>query len=407
MLRATRRRAGRCHAASRRGSTAAVVAAVPPRSSSSCSYSSAPGGAEAAPDRDLRGPAAFPTAVSQAAQSGDDTSTPHHHHPPAWPAESVAALQPATHERTALTAAASARLSAVVAERQAGSPTSGGVGVGWVVADEPHGEADRLHRQARSTLAIGCGVGSSDSDGGVGIEAALEELITAAGPGTVDNHGGYMAYAPSGAMYASTLASFVCSSLNPGLTWQPTSPEIAAVEQAAVDWLATDVCRWPVGSSASGVFASGGSVANALGLHVSRVAAASMASVEETDVTFLVPPEAHYCIRKSLRVLGVPAHRIHAIPMHPNNAAEGRFDQLDLSFVAWHLRQAEAPGGGAVVIVATAGTTSTGLIDDMATLAELRDAHNAHAGGGCWLHVDGCFGGFFMLTRRGRESCLG
>jgi glutamate/tyrosine decarboxylase-like PLP-dependent enzyme len=140
-------------------------------------------------------------------------------------------------------------------------------------------------------------------------------------------------------------------------------------------------------------------------------AAAATPGAAEADAVYYVPEEAHYCIRKALRVLGVRPEAIVPMPMRlvvdsvaAEGAAEGaaRRGVIDLAALGRLLEQSTAPA----VLVATAGTTSTGAVDDLAGLAALRDAHAAR-GAGAWLHVDGCFGAFFMLTRRGREGLLG
>ncbi len=53
------------------------------------------------------------------------------------------------------------------------------------------------------------------------------------------------------------------------------------------------------------------------------------------------------------------------------------------------------------MLVTSAGTTNTGAVDDLAGSADIA------ADEGLWLHVDAAYGGFFMLTERGRESMRG
>ena len=53
------------------------------------------------------------------------------------------------------------------------------------------------------------------------------------------------------------------------------------------------------------------------------------------------------------------------------------------------------------LVVASGGTVNTGAVDDLAALAAV--AHDERL----WLHVDAAYGGFFLLTARGRAAMAG
>jgi aromatic-L-amino-acid decarboxylase len=60
-----------------------------------------------------------------------------------------------------------------------------------------------------------------------------------------------------------------------------------------------------------------------------------------------------------------------------------------------------AAGRRPFLVVANAGSTNTGAVDDLTALADLaRDER-------LWLHVDAAYGGFFLLTARGRAALRG
>src|SRR5690606_1646043 len=49
------------------------------------------------------------------------------------------------------------------------------------------------------------------------------------------------------------------------------------------------------------------------------------------------------------------------------------------------------------LVIASAGTVDTGAVDPLAGIADLAAEH------GAWFHVDGAYGGLFMLCEEGRE----
>ena len=207
--------------------------------------------------------------------------------PPEWPASSIAS----TCEGNASLRNEFVRLTALAAGfvadetrfegplRQTATPAQSWITSGSAVARQA---ATQQWEAARASLAVGGAIPAR------GLEAALCRLLDCSREaGTEDRHGGMFAYAPTGALPASALAAFVCTSINPGLTWMPTSPQFAALERSVLDWVAGSVLGWPDGSG--GVFTSGGSVANTLALHVARQTSAKRARVSPRRGFLLYP----------------------------------------------------------------------------------------------------------------------
>ncbi|HWE53341.1 MAG TPA: pyridoxal-dependent decarboxylase [Bryobacteraceae bacterium] len=319
--------------------------------------------------------------------------------PPEWPAGSIAsACETSAWPPGEFASLAALAAAFVVDETRCEGPLKGGAtpAQSWMTSGSALARqaATQSWEAARASLAVG-GTGT-----GIGLEAALRRLLDCSrDAGTEDRHGGMFAYAPTGALPASALAAFVCASINPGLTWMPTSPQFAALERCVLDWVAGSILSWPDGNS--GVFTSGGSVANTLALHVARHATSKRAGVAPEEVLFFVPDHVHYCIPKGLALLGVGRERIIRV------ACDGT-GTLNLKALASELRNRgiDDSGGAGVssagVVIAIGGETNTGSTDDLLGLAELRRGR-----AGLWLHIDACFGGFFGLTERGRQTLRG
>jgi glutamate/tyrosine decarboxylase-like PLP-dependent enzyme len=138
------------------------------------------------------------------------------------------------------------------------------------------------------------------------------------------------------------------------------------VEQRVIDWLA-ELLGFP--SDASGLFVSGGSMANLLALAVAQHSSSSTLCYGST--------QTHSWAKKTVKLLKLSYKEI----------AVGPTDAIDLDALRRAVR-IERP----FAIIGTAGTVNTGAIDDLNAMADIaRDE-------GVWFHVDGAFGALASLS---------
>jgi aromatic-L-amino-acid decarboxylase len=99
-------------------------------------------------------------------------------------------------------------------------------------------------------------------------------------------------------------------------------------------------------------------------------------------------------VAKAARLAGFARGQLRSVPV--DERFQVRVDVLR-DMIAADRREGLQP----LAIVAHAGTTNTGAVDDLGALADLaRDE-------GMWLHADAAYGGFFVLTDRGRQVLRG
>ncbi|MBM6683237.1 aminotransferase class V-fold PLP-dependent enzyme [Collinsella intestinalis] len=99
-----------------------------------------------------------------------------------------------------------------------------------------------------------------------------------------------------------------------------------------------------------------------------------------------VSEQTHSSAAKGLHMIGVPADHIRVIGV--DGGFRMRTDELERVIAA-----DEAAGLSPFLVIATAGTTNTGSVDPLRTIAGICRAHNL------WMHVDGAFGASVLLTR--------
>ncbi|HEX6932145.1 MAG TPA: pyridoxal-dependent decarboxylase, partial [Streptosporangiaceae bacterium] len=166
-----------------------------------------------------------------------------------------------------------------------------------------------------------------------------------------------------------------CASIQ-GISWLEAAGAIHAENQV----LALLADRAGLPGAAGGCFVSGGSAANLSALAVARERAKRDADSQPAGTTprrwrALVSADAHSSVTNTLRLLEMDALVVTTSDHRLTGTAAA-------AAVA-----ADPDPGSIAAVVATAGTTNAGIIDDLAGLAEVA------AGLGAWFHVDGAYGG--------------
>lgn len=182
----------------------------------------------------------------------------------------------------------------------------------------------------------------------------------------------FLSFIPAAPTKASLLFDMVvaCSSLQ-GTSWMEAAGAVAAENQALR--VLADLVGLP--PRAGGCFVSGGSAGNLSALMVARdTAGHRMGSGASERPVVAVSEEAHSSVTKALRVLGVEPllvpdrdHRLTGDGLRSALARDPR-------------------GPDAVAVVATAGTTNAGIVDDLAGVAAVARERSL------WFHVDGAYG---------------
>src|SRR5215470_2928549 len=176
-----------------------------------------------------------------------------------------------------------------------------------------------------------------------------------------------------------------CASIQ-GISWLEAAGAIAAENQV----LALIAARAGLPPSAGGCFVSGGSAANLSALAVAReVAKRRPAARHRARWRALVSSDAHSSVSNTLRLLEMDALVVRT----ESHILTGR--------AAADAAAADPDPDSIAAVVATAGTTNAGIIDDLAGLADVA------AGLGAWFHVDGAYGGAGLFAPSVREKFTG
>jgi aromatic-L-amino-acid/L-tryptophan decarboxylase len=199
---------------------------------------------------------------------------------------------------------------------------------------------------------------------------------------------GYFAYIPGGGLLPSAIADLVANMTNRYVGMFATAPLLVRLETNVLRWF-LDMVGYPEG--ARGILTSGGSIANLVALVCARH---EKLGDHFQDGVVYVSDQVHHSVAKAARFVGFAPEQVRVI----ETGEDLRLTRERLLDAVAEDRRA---GRRPAVVVASAGTTNTGVVDDLSGLSEFAKQE------GLWLHVDAAYGGFFALTARGKERLAG
>jgi aromatic-L-amino-acid decarboxylase len=207
------------------------------------------------------------------------------------------------------------------------------------------------------------------------LDALFDEWIPASfnAPGP-----GYLAYIPGGGLFPAALADFIADTTNRYTgVWQ-AAPLLVQLEANALDWL-RDWMAFP--PTTRGLFTTGGSMANFNAILCARE---RRLGVDIRRGVMYTSTQVHHSVEKSARLAGVFEDRVRSV------AVDGEF-RMRPDALAEAIRRDRADGLTPFLVVSSAGTTNTGAVDPLESIADLCAAERL------WHHVDGAYGAFFHI----------
>jgi glutamate/tyrosine decarboxylase-like PLP-dependent enzyme len=232
----------------------------------------------------------------------------------------------------------------------------------------------------RTRAELDAAAGTTITDGGLGATEALRVFADVLEPACLStDFPRYFAFVPAAPTEVSVLADLVVSACSIyGGSWLEGAGAVWA-ENQALRWLA-DLAGLP--AEAGGCFVSGGTVGNLSALVAARADARHRSRVGPSERAVIVAgASSHSSVQTAAAVMDadlvvVPGARLEGEALAPV------LDEV---------------GHRTVAVVATAGSTNIGLIDDLSSVADVCRSR------GVWLHVDAAYGGAAMAAPSARR----
>lgn len=220
-----------------------------------------------------------------------------------------------------------------------------------------------------------------------GDESSLFQAVLA--QSTAVHHPGYVGHQVAVPSTEGILASWVSDVLNNGSAVYEMGMAANAIERRVATELAS---LFGLPKTSTGIFTSGGSLANLTAMLAARAEKAP--SPEGEKLCVLVSDQAHYCIDRAVRMMGWGKEGI--IEVATNEAFQVTSSGLDQS-----LQEAARRGRRPIALVGMACSTSTGTYDDLQLLSAFAKTHDL------WFHVDAAHGGVACFSESEKHKIKG
>ncbi|WP_373740661.1 aspartate aminotransferase family protein [Neisseria sp.] len=247
------------------------------------------------------------------------------------------------------------------------------------------------------------------SENGMGLQTALTRLVGLFLANSLKVHHPHsLAHLHCPTMVASQAAEVLINAANQSMDSWDQSPAGSLMEVQMIEWLRQ---KAGYGKGAAGVFTSGGTQSNLMGLLLARDACIAKHWKNSDGLEWSVqrdglPPDAlqkvkivcsenaHFSVQKNMAMLGMGFQSVVTVPVDAD-------EQMDVAALEKTLAGLAAQDKLAACIVATAGTTDAGAIDPLPEIRKLADRF------GAWLHLDAAWGGALLLSNGFRHMING
>ena len=258
-------------------------------------------------------------------------------------------------------------------------------------------------KQLRSEISF------NPSKDGLGLEGALNRAIELfLNKSLKVHHPHSLAHLHCPTMVTSQIAEVLINATNQSMDSWDQSPAGSLMEVQLIDWLRQKV---GYGSGTAGVFTSGGTQSNLMGVLLARdwciaknyqnsdgqpwsVQRDGIPADAMQKVKVICSENAHFSVQKNMAMMGMGFQSVVTVPVNDNA-------QIDIAALEKTMQALQDDGKIVACVVATAGTTDAGAIDDLKAVRALTDKF------GAWMHIDAAWGGALLLSNEYRDMLDG
>ncbi|MDP1970680.1 MAG: aspartate aminotransferase family protein [Methylobacter sp.] len=199
-------------------------------------------------------------------------------------------------------------------------------------------------------------------------------------------HPGLKGWVHGGGTPVGMLAEMLAAGLNANLGGRDQAP--IEIERQVVQWV-RELFNFP--ETASGLFVTGTSMANLLGVLIARTALLGTdvrhkgLTADNRQLIAYTSADAHISLVQAMDIAGFGSDALRMIPVDEHH-------QMNIAALELAIAEDQKIGLTPFFIAGTVGTVGVGAIDNLQSIAELCHRKNI------WFHVDGAYGALAMLA---------
>ncbi len=182
--------------------------------------------------------------------------------------------------------------------------------------------------------------------------------------------------------------------LNTSMYTYEVAPMMTLIEKECIAKLSKTVFK----TSGDGVFTPGGSISNMMGLLLARNKKLKIGKKEgltnAPKFSIFLSDQAHYSFQKAAIFMGFGNDSIVKIETN-------EIGQIDVNALQIAIEQEKQNDRIPLLLVGVAGTTFSGVYDDLAALAEIASKNDM------WYHVDAVYGGSLLFSKQESIKFIG
>jgi len=203
-----------------------------------------------------------------------------------------------------------------------------------------------------------------------------------------NSHPRFWGYVTAPAAPIGILGDLLASAINQNTGAWFLSPMASEIEAQTIRWIA-ELLGFP--TTCGGLLVSGGNMANIVCFLAARqakagwdVRAAGLHGSETKRLRVYCSKETHTWVQKAADMTGIGTSNIRWIPT-------GKDLGMDIEILQVQIRADKEVGDQPFIVIGTAGSVSTGAIDNLSEIAKICREEDL------WFHVDGAYGGFAAM----------